>query len=152
SIGSETMNALIAVLFILLRTGMGQDAAIFLWAVLCWCRVPGRLPRGVWQRCIVDWSERHLAPETDSAQTASTTITIAFRRAKRPKLAKMMHNQNTRTTRNGTGSRCSDSRTTVGAFTKLLLPSQEPDRAIRAGGEAAQSEIARDRTGTDRQY
>jgi len=31
---SETMNALIAVIFVLLDTGMGQDAAIFLWAVL----------------------------------------------------------------------------------------------------------------------
>ena len=28
------MNALIAVIFVLLRTGMGPDAAIFLWAVL----------------------------------------------------------------------------------------------------------------------
>jgi hypothetical protein len=31
---SETMNALIAVIFVLLDTGMGQDAAMFLWAVL----------------------------------------------------------------------------------------------------------------------
>src|SRR5437764_2866412 len=31
---SETMNALIAVIFVLLDTGMEQDAAIFLWAVL----------------------------------------------------------------------------------------------------------------------
>src|SRR5205823_14155462 len=31
---SETMNALIAVIFVLLDTGMGQDAAIFLWVVL----------------------------------------------------------------------------------------------------------------------
>ena len=31
---SETMNALIAVIFVLLDTGMGQDAAIFLWAAL----------------------------------------------------------------------------------------------------------------------
>jgi hypothetical protein len=31
---SETMNALIAVIFVLLGTGMGQDAGIFLWAVL----------------------------------------------------------------------------------------------------------------------
>ena len=28
------MNALIAVIFVLLDTGMGQDAAIFLWVVL----------------------------------------------------------------------------------------------------------------------
>jgi hypothetical protein len=28
------MNALIAVIFVLLGTGMGQDAGIFLWAVL----------------------------------------------------------------------------------------------------------------------
>jgi hypothetical protein len=28
------MNALIAVVFVLLGTGMGQDAAIFLWTVL----------------------------------------------------------------------------------------------------------------------
>ena len=28
------MNALIAVVFVLLGTGMGQDAGIFLWAVL----------------------------------------------------------------------------------------------------------------------
>ena len=28
------MNALIAVIFVLLDTGMGQDAAMFLWAVL----------------------------------------------------------------------------------------------------------------------
>ena len=28
------MNALIADVFVLLRTGMGQDTAIFLWAVL----------------------------------------------------------------------------------------------------------------------
>ncbi len=28
------MNALIAVIFVLIDTGMGQDAAIFLWAVL----------------------------------------------------------------------------------------------------------------------
>ena len=28
------MNALIAVIFVLLHTGMGQDAAIFLWVVL----------------------------------------------------------------------------------------------------------------------
>jgi hypothetical protein len=31
---SETMNALIAVIFVLLGTGMGQDAGMFLWAVL----------------------------------------------------------------------------------------------------------------------
>ena len=31
---SETMNAPIAVIFVLLHTGMGQDAAIFLWVVL----------------------------------------------------------------------------------------------------------------------
>jgi hypothetical protein len=28
------MNALIAVIFVLLGTGMGQDAGVFLWAVL----------------------------------------------------------------------------------------------------------------------
>ena len=28
------MNALIAVIFVLLHTGMGQDAGMFLWAVL----------------------------------------------------------------------------------------------------------------------
>ena len=31
---SETMNALIAVIFVLLGTGMGRDVGVFLWAVL----------------------------------------------------------------------------------------------------------------------
>lgn len=34
SIGGETTNALIAVVFLLRGTGMGQDVAMFLWAVL----------------------------------------------------------------------------------------------------------------------
>ena len=31
---SQTMNALIAVLFVLISTGMGQDTGLFLWFVL----------------------------------------------------------------------------------------------------------------------
>src|ERR1700693_5309016 len=46
---------------------------------------------------------RKIAPETESAQTQKTTITVAFRGAKRPKLAKMMQSQNTRIPRNGNG-------------------------------------------------
>ena len=55
------MNALIALVFVLLRTGMGQDTAIFLWAVLAGAEFLADCFAGwLWQRCIVDWSERHL--------------------------------------------------------------------------------------------
>ena len=46
---------------------------------------------------------RNIAPETDSAQTQRTAITVAFLGAKSPKLAKMMQSQKTSTTRNATG-------------------------------------------------
>src|SRR5215472_8830659 len=51
----------------------------------------------------VELEDQKIAPATDNEQTQRTAITVAFRGAKSPKLAKMMHSQNTRTTRNGTG-------------------------------------------------
>ena len=61
SIGSERMNALVIVVVVLLRTGMGTDAAIFLWAVLAGAEFLAECFAGwLWQRYIVDWSERQL--------------------------------------------------------------------------------------------
>ena len=55
------MNALIAAMVILLRTGMGQDAAIFLWSVLTGAELLADCLAGwLWRRCMVDWSDRHL--------------------------------------------------------------------------------------------
>ena len=44
-----------------------------------------------------------MAPETDNAETRRAAIAVAFLGAKRPKLAKMIVNQKTKTSRNGTG-------------------------------------------------
>src|SRR5215472_6296359 len=46
---------------------------------------------------------RKIAPATESAQTPSVATTVTFVGAYRPKLAKMIHSQKTRTTRNATG-------------------------------------------------
>jgi hypothetical protein len=44
---------------------------------------------------------RRIAPETDSADTHRTAITVALRGAKRPKLPKRAASQNTSATNNG---------------------------------------------------
>ena len=43
------------------------------------------------------------SPETDNAVTRKAATTVAFRGAKRPKLAKMIVSQKTKTSRNGKG-------------------------------------------------
>ena len=55
------MNALIAVIFVLLDTGMGQDATIFLWAVLAsveW--LADRYAGWLWRRCVAGSSESYV--------------------------------------------------------------------------------------------
>ena len=60
SIGSETMNALITVIFVLHRTGIGPDAAISLWTVLTGAEFLADCFTGWLWRSHVVWSERQV--------------------------------------------------------------------------------------------